>query len=76
MKYVIIIVVIVIGISAYAVYQPKLQECPDAIAGDLMPGAGGKAYYLKNGEVRKISDYDANWVDANCGGKIENKAVY
>jgi len=75
MKYVIIIAVIVVGIATYMVFQTRFQECPDAIAGDLMPGAGGKAYYLKGGEVRKISDYDAKWVNANCGGKIEDKTV-
>ncbi len=74
MKYIIIIVVAVIGIAAYVVFQPKLQECPDAISGNLMPGAGGKAYYLKNGEARKVSDYDQEWVRANC--KIEDKRVY
>ena len=75
MKYIIIVAVIVMGVATYVVFQPRLQECPDAIAGDLMPGAGGKAYYLKNGEVRKISDYDAKWVSANCGGIIEDKTV-
>ncbi len=77
MKYIkiIIIVVVVIGIFSYVVFKPKLQECPDAIVGNLMPGAGGKAYYLKNGEERKISDYDAKWVSANCEGKIEDKTV-
>jgi hypothetical protein len=75
MKYILIIAIVVIGIVAYVVFQPKLQECPDAIAGNLMPGAGGKAYYLKNGEARKISDYDAKWVNANCRGKIEDKTV-
>jgi hypothetical protein len=75
MKYLIIISVIVVGIASYIVSQPKLKECPDTIAGDLMPGKGGKAYYLKDGEERKISDYDAKWVDTNCSGKIKNRTV-
>lgn len=71
----IIIVLAIVAVTAYQILQPKLQECPDAIAGNLMPGAGGKSYYLKNGEARKISDYDAKWVSVNCRGKIEDKTV-
>ncbi len=74
MKYVIIIAVISIGISASLVFQPKLKECPDAISGNMMPGAGERAYYLKNGEVRKISAYNVKWVSANC--KIEDERVW
>ncbi len=73
-KYAAIVVLIIAAVVAYQVFQPKLKECPDAIAGDVMPGgASSGAYYLKNGEARKISDYDTEWVKANC--KVENKTV-
>ena len=74
MKYLFILVLVIIAIATYQILQPKLQECPDTIAGNMMPGSGSGAYYLKNSEVRNISDYDEDWVKTKC--KIEDKRVW
>lgn len=48
-------------------------ECPDEKIVNRMPGPGssGSEYYIKNGERKEISDYDAAWVSANCNVPVQ-----
>ncbi|MES2470776.1 MAG: hypothetical protein V4526_00910 [Patescibacteria group bacterium] len=66
-----IIIVIAAAYYAYIYFalgnDSKLHECPDEMIVNKMPGTSPQSsYYIKNGERREISDYDAGWVKRNC----------
>lgn len=56
--------------------KPRLQECPDEMIVDKMPGPGGPkpSYYILKGERREISEFDDAWVAQNCN--IASQTVY
>jgi hypothetical protein len=44
-----------------------LRECPDQKVINAMPGTEPRpSYYVRNGQRREISEYDAAWVAKNC----------
>ena len=52
-----------------------LRECPDEMIVNRMPGTSPQSsYYIVDGERREISEYDANWVEANC--QVPEQEVY
>ena len=50
--------------------QELLKECPDEMIWNKMPSSGfsniPSSYYIKNGVRSEISEYDGEWVRANC----------
>jgi hypothetical protein len=77
-----ILLIVIVGIIAI-IFIPKLvnkynvqllRECPDEMIINRMPpieSSGVVSYYIKDGEIRKISEYDEVWVNMNCKLKVQ-----
>ncbi len=75
----VVIAVLVAGYYAYIYYalgnDSLLHECPDEMIINKMPGTEPQSsYYIKDGERRETSQYDANWVRQNCN--VPTQEVY
>lgn len=56
----------------------KLKVCPEEKIINKMPSigtpSGESSYYILNGKRREISEFDADWVKANC--QVKEQEVY
>lgn len=73
----IIVILLVVGIylrKRYYKNEGKLRFCPDAWTEDRMPGAVMGEFFMVNGEVRDLSEFDLWWVKNNCN--LQKQIVY
>jgi hypothetical protein len=66
-----LLVIIVIIVILLMPINPSenLKECPTSLIKNNMPAvfpSVNSDYYILNGERKEISDFDAEWVSANC----------
>jgi hypothetical protein len=56
-----------------------IKDCPEEKIVNRMPGPPAKgdkdkSYYIYKGKRKKISDFDANWIEKNC--EVKETVVY
>ncbi|MDP3962845.1 MAG: hypothetical protein Q8Q03_03195 [bacterium] len=59
---------------AFPTQTQGLRDCPNEKIINRMPGpgsTGASEYYVKDGTRREISEYDNNWVMANCNVPVQ-----
>ena len=71
------LVLFVTALSAVSCTAVKIQDCPEQLIINRMPGpnAEPKSYYIYKGERKEVKDFDAEWLKQNCQN-IKTDTVY